>query len=176
MGPDEEFVPHTNMDEDMEDVEDVAPDEVPSALDRSAEDIVQATLAKLLDYTHIADKYVPPDRSWTCEEDLKDAARMRQHMEDHNKTSVCACCSRRREACEVHPEFLSMIPNLHLLSADHDDHGCGPTPELPRDALMVFHDCFGKKYCLQVSSRTIRTMINTRETIIVLIILIHKTL
>ena len=176
MGPDEEFVPHTNVDEDMEDVEDVAPDVVPSAMDRSAGDVVQATLAKLLDYTHIADKYVPPDRSWTCEEDLKDAARMRQHMEDHNKTSVCACCSRRREACDVHPEFLSMIPNLHLLSADHDDHGCGPTPELPRDALTVFHDCFGKKYCLQVSSRTIRTMNNTREMIIVLIILIHKAL
>ena len=74
MGPDEEFVPHTNTDEDMEDV-------VPSATDRSAEDVVRATLDKLLNYTHIADKYVPPNRSWTCEEDLKDAARMRQHME-----------------------------------------------------------------------------------------------
>ena len=163
MGPHEEFVPHTNTDEDMEDV-------VPSATDKSAEDVVRATLDKLLDYMHIADKYVPPNRSWTCEEDLKDAARMRQHMEDHNKTFVCACCSRRREACEVHPEFLSMIPTLHLLSADHNDHGCGPTPELPRDALTVFRDCLGKSYCLQVSSRT---MNNTRK---MMILLIHKPL
>ena len=91
------------------------------------------------------DVYKVPTRPFTCEEDMKDAVKFRNHMTDHNKTKVCACCSRRREACQVNGVPFNEIKNLHLLTANHDEPDSAPTPELPREALTVFDG-----YCLQV--------------------------
>jgi hypothetical protein len=108
----------------------------------AATEVVDKAMEKLLSYTKIEENYdAPPPR--TLEDDIRDAQLIRDYMDAHNKTAVCACCSRRRERDDVRSCPLSEIPNSDLLSSDTERFS--PTPELPRDSLTTF-----RSLCLQV--------------------------
>ena len=106
----------------------------------TATSAVAKALVNLLKYTNMKEDYLAPSAR-TFQEDVDDAVSIRRFMDDHNKTAVCACCSRHRENCGMHQFPFAEIPNMELLANDHRR----PSPELPRDALTTF-----KGYCLQV--------------------------